>query len=106
MSQSVQQHTQQAGKKVQQSADEATQQSLKQLNFVKGYTEYAVNRGYDLAGSMYQTSRSFTPHFLEPRVQAVESKVSELGATYGAPVLNSVQDKSSQVLGAVDKQVS
>lgn len=98
---------QQAGQKAQQTAKQAdpTQQSLSRLDFVKNYTEFAVNKGYDLAGSVYQTSRSFTPQFLEPRVQAVESKVSELSAAYGAPVLNTVQDKSSQVLGVVDKQV-
>lgn len=82
-----------------------TQQSLQRLDFVKSYTEFAVNKSYDLAGSVYQTTRSFTPSFLEPQVSAVESRAKEIGASYGAPVVNAVQDKSSQVLGVVDKQV-
>ena len=109
MSQTMQQaqsNVQAAGKQTQQKADAATQQALSRLEFVKSYTEYALNKSYDLAGSAYHTSRSFTPQFLEPRVQAIESKVSELGASYGGPVINTVQDRSSQVLGAVDKQVS
>lgn len=103
--QQAQSNVQAAGKQAQQKADAATQQSLSRLEFVKSYAEYALNKGYDVAGSAYQTSRSFTPQFLEPRVQAIESKVSELGASYGGPVINTVQDRSSQVLGVVDKQV-
>lgn len=95
----------QTAKQVQQKASDATGQSLQRLDFVKVYTEFAVNKSYEVAGSVYHTSRSFTPSFLEPRVQAVESKVSELGASYGAPFINTVQDKSSQALGVVDKQV-
>lgn len=83
-----------------------TSQSLQRLDFLKAYTEYAVNKSTDVAGSLYQTSRSFTPSFLEPRVQAVEGKAKEVASNYGAPIVNAVQDKSSQVLGVVDKQAS
>lgn len=87
------------------SSSSAQQEALHRLNFVKSYTEFAVNKGYEVTSSVYQTGRAYTPGFLEPRVQQLEGTVSELGASYGAPVLNAVQDKSSQVLDLVDKQV-
>jgi hypothetical protein len=94
---------QQAGKAAQKA--DPTQQSLQRLDFLKSYTEFAVNKSSDIAGSVYATSRSFTPSFLEPQVQAVEGKAKEVASNYGAPIVNAVQDKSSQVLGVVDKQV-
>lgn len=86
-------------------AAESDNQKLQRLGFVQTYSEAALNKGYEVAGTVYNTTRGYVPAVIEDKVSWGEGKVSEISTQYGAPIVNSVQDKSQQFLGIVDYQV-
>lgn len=86
-------------------AAESDSQKLQRLGFVQTYSEAALSKGYEVAGSVYSTTRGYVPAAIEDKVSWGEDKVSEISTQYGAPLVNTVQDKSQQILGIVDSQV-
>ena len=86
-------------------AAESDSQKLQRLGFVQTYSEAALSKGYEVAGSVYNTTRGYVPAAIEDKVSWGEDKVSEISTQYGAPLVNTVQDKSQQILGIVDSQV-
>mmetsp|Transcript_5656 Transcript_5656/g.16148 ORF Transcript_5656/g.16148 Transcript_5656/m.16148 type:complete len:294 (-) Transcript_5656:544-1425(-) len=86
-------------------AAESDNQKLQRLGFVQTYSEAALNKGYEVAGTVYNTTRGYVPAAIEDKVSWGEGKVSEISTQYGAPIVNSVQDKSQQFLGIMDSQV-
>lgn len=86
-------------------AAESDSQKLQRLGFVQTYSEAALSKGYEVAGSVYSTTRGYVPAAIEDKVSWGEDKVSEISTQYGAPLVNTVQDKSQQILGIVDTQV-
>lgn len=80
-------------------------QKLQRLGFVQTYSEAALNKSCAVAGSVYSSTRGYVPTAMEDKVSLVEGKVSQIGTQYGAPLVNTVQDKSQQILGIVDCQV-
>jgi len=84
---------------------ESDSQKLQRLGFVQSYSEAAVNKSCEVASSVYNTTRGYVPAAVEDQVSWGEGKFSEITTQYGAPLVNTVQDKSQQILGIVDSQV-
>ena len=76
--------------------------SLKRLGFVRDYSGFYWSKGSGLASQLYNSSKKYAPASMQPRIKAVEDKVSE----YSHPALVTVQDKSDSVLHVLDSKVS
>lgn len=74
---------------------------LKRLGFIRSYSSYALDKTYSLASEVYATGKHYLPGSLEPRIKAVEEKVTEVGS----PLVSKLQDRSDFVLHTLDSKV-
>lgn len=79
-----------------------TNSDLKRLNFIKSYSIFALDKTYSIASNLYTTGKGYAPSSLEPRIKAVEEKVTEVGS----PLVSKLQDRSDTVLHTLDSKVS
>jgi hypothetical protein len=74
---------------------------LKRLDFVKSYSSQVLDYTYNLASSLYTTGKHYAPASFEPRIKAVEEKVTEVGS----PFVSKLQDRGDLVLHTLDSKV-
>lgn len=74
---------------------------LKRLGFVRDYSGFYWNKSSGLASQLYANSKHYAPASVQPRIKAVEDKVSE----YSYPAFTTLQDRSDSVLRVLDSQV-
>lgn len=70
---------------------------LKRLEFIRSYSTYYSSK---VAG-LYARSRSKLPRALQPRLDAVESRVTAVSM----PVVQAMQIRSEQLLTSLDRKV-
>ena len=75
--------------------------SLKRLGFVRDYSGYYWSKSSGLASNAYNSGKQYAPASFQPRIKAVEDKVSE----YSHPAFVTLQDKSDSVLHVLDSKV-
>jgi hypothetical protein len=80
---------------------EAQTGELKRLDFVKSYSSQVLDYTYSLASQLYTTGKGYAPASLEPRIKAVEEKVTEVGS----PFVSKLQDRGDMVLHTLDSKV-
>lgn len=78
-----------------------TNSDLKRLNFIKAYSTFALDKTYSIASNLYVTGKGYAPSSLEPRIKAVEEKVTEVSS----PLVSKLQDRSENVLYTLDSKV-
>lgn len=75
---------------------------LKRLNFIKSYSIFALDKTYSIASNIYTTGKGYAPASLEPRIKAVEEKVTEVSS----PLVSKLQDRSENALQTLDSKAS
>ena len=74
---------------------------LKRLGFVRDYSGYYWTKSSSLASQLYNSGKQYAPASVQPRIKAVEDKLSE----YSHPAFVTLQDKSDSVLHVLDGKV-